>query len=205
MDLINMTNTILQKIPQNLIPNAEEGIIIRQYTDFFKNHEETLISAFYDIIFSDDSTRVHMDAAERPMREGMLRHWYQVTTKGYFDENYWAWQALVGIVHVKHNIPNSAVIGMWSWMINFLQERLFAELPQEEALKVSYILQKLQATVCSLIIESFISTQQEAIARSSGLNQTILGRFIQIEINNLLKQGRTLLQSRLAPESALAA
>ena len=111
----------------------------------------------------------------------------------------------MGIVHVKHNIPNSAVIGMWSWMINFLQERLFAELPQEEALKVSYILQKLQATVCSLIIESFISTQQEAIARSSGLNQTILGRFIQIEINSLLKQGRALLQSRLAPESALAA
>ena len=136
------------------------------------------------------------------MRENTWRQWYQVTTGGHFDAHYWAWQALIGIVHVKHNIPNPAMLGMWAWMINYIQTRLLEELPPAEALAVIQVFQKLQATVCSLIVESFIMTQQEAISRASGLNKAILGRFIHIEIDTLLSQGRAILQEKVQQAAA---
>ncbi|EIJ34954.1 protoglobin domain-containing protein [Thiothrix nivea] len=204
MDLTSMTNHILQQVPAILIPTASDGELVRRYQGFFKKHEDTVIRGFYDLVYSDPATRQHLDPKERPMRENTLRQWYQVTTTGHFDEHYWAWQALVGIVHVKHKIPNPAMLGMWSWMINFIQKGLLEELPANEALDVIQVFQKLQATVCSLIVESYIMTQQEAIHRASGLNQAIMGRFIHIEIDRLLGQGRAILQEKVQ-QAAMAA
>lgn len=197
MDLTSMTNHILQQIPGVLIPTANDGALIGRYQGFFRKHEDAVIRGFYDLVYSDPATRMHLNPQDRPMRENTLRQWYQVTTAGHFDEHYWAWQALVGIVHVKHNIPNPAMLGMWSWMISFIQKGVLAELPADEALDVIQVFQKLQATVCSLIVESYIMTQQEAIHRASGLNQAILGRFIHIEIDRLLSQGRAILQEKV--------
>lgn len=202
MDLTSMTNSILQKIPGMLIPTASDGALVQRYQGFFKKHENAVIKGFYDIVYSDPATSTHLNAKERPMRENTLRQWYQVTTAGHFDEHYWSWQALVGIVHVKHKIPNPVMLGMWAWMISFIQARLLEELPANEALDVLHVFQKLQATVCSLIVESYIMTQQEAISRASGLNAAILGRFINIEIDSLLNQGRAILQDKVQQAAA---
>lgn len=75
---------------------------------------------------------------------------------------------LLGVVHVKHGIPNSAMLGMWGWMLSFLQEHLFAELPSNEAVAVMKVFHKLQAVVASLVVEGFILTEREAIKRASG-------------------------------------
>lgn len=202
MDLTSMTNHILQQIPRTLIPTATDGVLIQRYQGFFKKHEESVIRGFYDVVYGDPATQHYLNPQDRPMRENTLRQWYQVTTAGYFDAHYWAWQALVGIVHVKHHIPNAVMLGMWSWMINFLQTRLLQELPSAEALEVMQVFQKLQATVCSLIVESYLMTQQEAISRASGLNQTLLGRFVHIEIDRLLNQGRAILQEKIQQVAA---
>ena len=66
------------------------------------------------------------------------------------------------------------------------------------------ILHKVQATVCSVIIESAKLSQQEAIKRASGLNPAILNRFIEIEINELLKQGRTALAQTMQKQARVA-
>ncbi|MDD5391598.1 MAG: protoglobin domain-containing protein [Thiothrix sp.] len=202
MDLSTMTAEILSKIPQAMIPTAADGDLIRRYQKFFKQHEEAVVKGFYDVAFSDASTKGHLNPAERPARENTLREWYKITTSGHFDNHYWTWQALVGIVHVKHNIPNSAMLSMWGWIINFLQTRLLEELPAAEALAAIQILQKVQATVCSLIVESFILTQQEAITRASGLKPAIQKRFIYIEIDSMLKQGRATLQANMQQAAA---
>lgn len=197
MDLSTMTQVIMAKIPVAMTPTAADGALISQYKQFFKKHEDTIVRGFYDIVYSDPHTNANLDAAARPTRENTLRQWYQITTSGHFDQHYWTWQALIGIVHVKHDIPNPSMLGMWAWMMSFLQTRLLEELPADEALDISRVLQKLQATACSLIVESFILTQQEAITRASGLTPAILKRFIHIEIDNLLKQGRAVMQANM--------
>lgn len=205
MNLTQMTQTILQKIPQSMIPTPEEGVLIASYKSFFQQHENSLIAEFYNLLYTDPSTQsVIGEPSLRSQRENTLRQWYQVTVSGNFDLDYWAWQTLIGIVHVKHKIPNASVLSMWSWMINFLQTRLLTELPTEQALPVISVLQKLNATVSSLIVESFLITQQEAITRASGLNERILGRFINTEIDALLQQGREIHQRNTHLQSSAA-
>lgn len=201
MNLSSTTEHILQTIPAQMIPDATDGNLFREYRDFFARHEEALIQGFYDTIYEDPATQKYLRREERSMRENTLRQWYRITTAGHFDQHYWSWQALVGVVHVKHNIPNPVMLAMWGWMINFIQERLLNELPVEEALPLIQILQKLQTTGCALIMENFLLTQREAISRASGLNQTLLERFIHIEIDQLLEQGRSLLQTKI-PQAA---
>lgn len=204
MNLMQMTQTILQKIPRPMIPTLEDGDLIRGQSAFFQKHEAVLINEFYNLLYNDPSTQLTLgDPSLRKQRERTLHQWYQVTTSGSFDADYWAWQTLVGVVHVKHKITNASMLSMWSWMVSFLQTRLLHELPTEQALPLINILHKLHATVCSLIVESFLITQQEAITRASGLNERILSRFINIEIDLLLKQGReTLVQAQNLQSSA---
>lgn len=205
MNLTQMTQAILQKIPQSMIPTIEEGQLISTHKSFFQQHENSLIAEFYNFLYDDPRTQLVIgEPSLRSQRENTMRQWYQVTISGNFDAEYWSWQTLVGIVHVKHKIPNASMLSMWSWMINFLQTRLLAELPTEQAHAVINVLQKLHATVSSLIVESFLMTQQEAITRASGLNERILGRFINIEIDLLLKQGREIQQQALNLQSAAA-
>ncbi|TXH71106.1 MAG: Globin domain-containing protein [Thiothrix sp.] len=204
MNLTQMTQAILQRIPQSMIPSAEEGLLINEYRAFFQKHEARLINEFYNLLYKDPSSQLLLgDPKLRSQRERILQQWYQVTTSGNFDVDYWAWQTLVGIVHVKHKIPNASLLSMWSWMLIFLQTHLLDELPATQAHAVIKVLNKLHATVCSLIVESFLMTQQEAITRASGLNERILSRFINVEIDSLLQQGReTLLQAQHLQNSA---
>lgn len=205
MNLSAMTQLILQNIPVFMRPTLEDGIILRRYSDFFTRYETTVIKGFYDLIYSDPEAHAHITGMTRQQRESILQEWYRVTMSAGFDDLYWNWQALMGIVRVKHNVPNSAVLSMWSWIMNFLQERLLAELPAQEAQQVIHILHKLHATVCGLIIESFIYTRQEALTRASGLNERILGRLVNIEIDQLVKQGQSLVAEQTQLRMAAAA
>lgn len=205
MDLSTTTQLILQNIPIFMRPTAEDGQKLRQHSDFFTHYESAVIKGFYDLIYSDTAAHAHITGMSRQQREMILLEWYRVTMSAQFDDAYWNWQALMGIIRVKHNVPNSAVLSMWSWIMSFLQERLLAELPHAEAQAVIHILHKLHATVCGLIIESFIFTRQEALTRASGLNDRILGRLVNIEIDQLVKQGQTLVAEQTQLRMAAAA
>ncbi|WP_020393628.1 protoglobin domain-containing protein [Thiolinea disciformis] len=194
MNLDELTTHILEKIPQVMFPTVADAQLIRAHRSFFEKHEAELIKGFYDTLYQEPVMRMKLKLEERKQREHSLRQWYRVTIGGNFDRDYWNWQTFVGIVHVKHEIANSAFLSMWGWMLTFLSERIFQELPSQEAQALLNVLQKLQVVVTSLIVESFIITEREAIKRSSGLKETLLARFVYLEIDQLLKQGVEIIQ-----------
>jgi len=195
MNLSAVTQKIFESIPQIIIPNKNDSAIIQKHNTLLISYENALVTGFYDAVYGDNSLKEHLSIDERKAREQTLRQWYQVSMTGNFDEHYWQWQTFVGIVHVKHKIPNAAMLAMWGWIMSFLQKNLLQDLETEEAMKVLTVLQKLQAVVTSLTVESFILTQQEAIHMASGLNDAILGRLISTEIDQMLRQGREDLMS----------
>lgn len=188
-----MTKDILTTIPKTLIPTTEDGLILKQYNHLLTQYTPEVVNGFYDIVYGDACTRKFMSAETQPKREAALKQWYENTISGSFDDEYWYWQALIGIVHVKHEIPNPAMLGMWSWLLNYLQQRLVADLSTEEALEVLAVLQKLQGVICSLIVESALITQREAVFHSTGLKGVLLDRFVALEIDQILQNGRALL------------
>ena len=204
MNLSETTAEIFKSIPEAIIPNAQDAELIYKYKKLLASYENALVTGFYDTVYGDDSLKDHLTPQERKMREQTLRQWYQITIAGNFDQHYWDWQVFVGIVHVKHDIPNAAMLSMWGWMMSFFQRNLLNDLPIDEAIKVLAVLQKLQAVVSSLTVESFIMTRKEAIHLASGLNDNILGRLVGVEIDKLLTQGRNDLMSSIEPEQMVA-
>ncbi len=201
MNLSNTTREIFKSIPDAVIPNAQDIEIIRKHKALLASYETALVTGFYDTVYGDDNIKNHLTLAERKNREQTLQQWYQITIAGNFDQHYWNWQVLVGIVHVKHDIPNAAMLSMWGWMMSFFQKNLLQDLETSEAIKVLTVIQKIQAVVSSLTVESFIMTRKEAIRLASGLNDNILSRLVNVEINKLLTQGREELMLSIEEES----
>ena len=204
MNLSATTTEIFKSIPEAIVPNAQDAALIYKHNKLFVSYENALITGFYDTVYGDDNLKDHLTPEERKMREQTMRQWYQITTAGNFDQHYWDWQVFVGIVHVKHSIPNAAMLGMWGWMMSFFQRNLLNDLEIEEAIQVLAVLQKLQAVVSSLTVESFIMTRREAIRLASGLNENILCRLVSVEIDKLLTEGRKDLMNSTEPEKMVA-
>ena len=205
MNLSDTTLEIFKSIPEAIVPNAQDAELIREHKALLASYETALVTGFYDTVYGDNNVKNHLTPAERKMREQTLRQWYQITIAGNFDQYYWNWQVFVGIVHVKHNIPNAAMLGMWGWMMSFFQQNLLKDLETQEAIKVLTVLQKLQAVVSSLTVESFMMTRREAIRLASGLNDNILSRLVGVEIDKLLIQGREDLMLSLDEPQQIAA
>ncbi len=204
MNLSDTTKEIFKSIPEAIIPNSKDEQLIRQHRTLLASYENEMITGFYDTVYGDKNLKDHLTSTERKMREQTLREWYQVTINGNFDEYYWNWQVFVGIVHVKHHVPNAAMLSMWGWMMSFFQRNLLNDLETEEAIKVLTVLQKLQAVVTSLSVESFIMTRKKAIYLASGLNEKILSRLVSVEIDKLLQQGRENLMLSVEPQQIAA-
>ena len=190
MSLSAITQEIFQSIPQAIIPDSQDSLLIQKHNKLLMTYEDALVTGFYDAVYGDDNLKDQLSADERKAREQTLCQWYQVSMMGSFDEHYWQWQTFVGVVHVKHKISNAATLSMWGWIMSFLQEKLLQDLEIAEAIKVLAVLQKLQAVVSSLMVESFFATQKEAIYMASGLNDAILGRLISTEIDQMLIKAR---------------
>ncbi len=204
MNLSDTTKEIFKSIPEAIIPNSQDEKIIQQHKTLLASYENEIVTGFYDTVYGDENLKDHLTVAERKMREQTLRDWYQVTITGNFDEHYWNWQVFVGVVHVKHRIPNAVMLSMWGWMMSFFQRNLLNDLETEEAIKVLAVLQKLQAVVTSLSVESFMMTRRKAIYLASGLHEKILSRLVNVEINKLLQQGREDLMLSIEPQQIAA-
>ncbi len=88
---------------------------------------------FYDTLFAHPPTRAVFREGERPLREKTLRDWYLRTVAGPFNGQYFAWQALVGLVHVRRGVTNAMMASMWNWLTEQVAQRAHEALPPEEA------------------------------------------------------------------------
>jgi hypothetical protein len=190
MNLFNITETAFQSIPHAMVPTEQDTKLLRKHKKLLLSYGGALTNGFYDVVYSDENLQKTLSPDARKQREQSLHEWYQISITCDFDQHYWNWQVFVGVVHVKHNVSNSSVLAMWSWIMTTLQQNLLRDLEISEALKVLSVFQKLQAVVTSLVVEGYISTQKEGIHLASGLNNNILTRLIGIEIDQLVMQGK---------------
>lgn len=205
MNLSQVTQQVLAKIPSALQLNEHDMRLIRQHQFFFIAYEAELVREFYDLLERDSHLAIHIQGEQRQLREQTLSYWYRRTMEGRFDDSYWNWQVLIGVVHTKHKISNATLLSMWAWIVSFLSERLLQHLPQEEALAVIKSLHKLKALISALIIESYIIAYNDAISRASGLTQNLLDRLVSVEIDNILNESQMFLEDCDDPEHSKAA
>lgn len=164
---------IAQGIWSQLPPSArfrplEDGKVLTRHRAFLEGLVDELVQGFYDTLFAHPPTRAVFREGERPLREKTLRDWYLRTVQGPFNGQYFAWQALVGLVHVRRGVTNAMMAAMWNWLTEEVARRARAALPPEEARALEDAWRRLAFTVMALIAEEYLEAYLEALALAKG-------------------------------------
>jgi hypothetical protein len=186
----SMTKQVIAQIPPAARFTEQDAGVILKYKDVLLGWEKGLVQGFYDALYAHDATRAVFNEGERPAREKTLVAWYRRTLNGPFDDDYWEWQTFVGLVHIKRQVNNAMVSGMWGWILNYLSMNILARFPAGEALPLIKALHALQATVFALIAEGFQRNYYLAVDKAAGINEKLLHRLVATEIDGMMEDAR---------------
>lgn len=192
MNLYDLTRSIIDSIPAQQRFSAEDEARLMQFKALLLALEDDLVKGFYDEIETNPNIAALLGEGARSQREATLRRWWQRTLAGPIDEKYWAWQALVGVVHIKVGVKNPMMMGMWNWMLGRLRERLTAESvgSAEAAAQLMAALERLALTTQAITAESFLLNYLETVIRLTGFKPALLERMFKTEINLVLAEAR---------------
>ncbi len=189
--LVELTEMILYQLPPSSRFGEEDAALIYYHRTLLLELESDLVQGFYDTIYAHAPLKAVMQSNDRSVRETTLRQWWQRTVTGPFDERYWTWQVLVGLVHVKHGVKNPMMMGMWGWLLTWLRNQLTAIVGESEATRVLGSFEHLAVTVQALTSESYLEHYLKVLQRTTGFKPALLDRLVQSEINQLLEETRT--------------
>ena len=185
-----ITNEIFESMPISTRFSNTDMQLIKKHKEVLLELEGVLIQGFYDTLYHHPKTYAILKNDNRSNRENILRNWWQQTINGRFDDEYWEWQVFVGLVHIKKKVTNPMMIAMWGWMITNLRCILTAKLKQNELNELMAAFERLAATIQSLTAESYLANYIEAIESTTGFNNNLINRMVDMQINNMIEKKR---------------
>jgi hypothetical protein len=185
-----ITAKIMADMPSQTRFGTDDALCIAKHRDLLLQLEDTITQGFYDVLYSHPQTYEILKNDDRKNRENVLRTWWGKTLNGRFDDQYWEWQVIVGLVHIKHKVSNPMLISMWGWLLNTLNNELQAKLPDDEQSKVMHAFGRLAATIQALTAESVLVNNMKAITDATGFNTNLLNRLVVMQIDGMIKQSK---------------
>ena len=158
----------------------EDHQVLLKHKDKLLALTDELVKTFYDTLFATPSTRKVFHEGERPAREKTLVDWWQKTVEGPVDEEYWAWQAYVGLIHVKRVVTNPMMMGQ-AFMIEDLV-RTHLDDPE-----VAGAIRRLMATVAAIIAYGYEKAQLLSIEETTGIGQELIKTNVRVGVEKLLE------------------
>lgn len=186
--LNTITKEIMVQMPPDTRFREEDRQVIIKHRDSLLGLEEKVVHGFYDTLMVHPPTKAIFREGERAAREETLRQWWQRTLAGSFDENYWTWQALVGLIHVKRKVKNVMMISMWGWILTTLRNELQGNIPDDDLKRVMEALERLAATVQALTAESYLEHYVTALRKATGFESGLLDRMVEAEVEDLVRE-----------------
>lgn len=171
----------LTQLPAESRFSAEDAKVIGQNAEVLLGLVDGLMQEFYDSLFGHPPTKAVFRDGERPAREQTFRHWWERTVRGPFDEKYWAWQAYVGLLHVKRKVTNPMMIGHIGLVERFVSSQLSG--PEHQQLRHS--LSRLLFTVAALIAYGYERSFLKAIGEVTGQDDALVARTVELAVESL--------------------
>jgi hypothetical protein len=192
VNLYELTRSIIDSIPEQQRFSSQDEVLLMQFKAPLLALEDGLVKGFYDEIEANPKINALLGDGARAQREATLRRWWQRTLAGPIDDQYWAWQALVGVVHIKVGVKNPTMMGMWNWILTRLRERVTAEVvgSAEAAAQVMACVERLALTTQAITAESFLLNYLETVIRLTGFKPALLERMFKTEIDLVLAEAR---------------
>lgn len=174
--MLEIAKEALAQMPPETRFRPEDAAVIARHKDTLLSWTEELVGAFYDTLFAHPPTARVFREGERPEREETLRRWWRRTVEGPFDLDYWAWQAYVGLVHLKRDVSNPMMLGHAAFVARFVADRLPEAAPS---------VNRLMATVAALIAEGYKEVYLKAAREITGQSKELLERSVRIAVEGM--------------------
>lgn len=178
-----LAHKVLAQLPPEDRFLPEHGSALQANESLLLGWTEELVKVFYDSLFGHPETRAIFREGERPDREQTLRQWWERSVRGPFDDSYWAWQAYVGLIHVKRKVKNPMMLGHVALIERFICSKLQG--PEHQAVREA--LSRLLATVASLIAQGYEDIYLKAIGEITGQEGKLLDRSVEIAVGSMPK------------------
>ncbi|MCB0264263.1 MAG: hypothetical protein KDE52_04265, partial [Calditrichaeota bacterium] len=155
---------------------------------------------FYDSILAHQPTANLIQPEEKERHREQLLNWYCQLFTDDFSKTFWRAQWLVGLVHVKRNIPIHTVIAGMSRIQLYFLAKCLHEFEPDYARIVYGAFKRLTDVVTGLFVEGFFETYFEAFRKTSGIKQKVIHNMVQMELNKLIEHDRQQLQQLFKKE-----
>lgn len=183
-----IASEVFKSMPKGTEFNKKDAEILAKHSEILLALEDKLVLGFYDLLFANAATsQIVTREGSRADREKTLRAWWNRTLTAEIDEDYWIWQAFVGLIHIKQKVNNAMIISMWGWILNTLRSELKGKLSQDDLDELMCSFTRFAATIQSLITESFLENYMQAIREATGFKQELIDRIIGTQIDTMIK------------------
>ncbi|MET7401270.1 protoglobin domain-containing protein [Dactylosporangium sp. NPDC005572] len=200
------------QMPPEFRFKAEDGALIYKYRDVLMSLQPAFVDGFYSHVYSHPPTAAIFRDGERPEREATLANWWLRTVNGPLDDDYFAWMAMVGLVHVVRGVTNPMMLAMTDYIVLFVFEHLPAlaagtasvgnhsDSPLEaaqasaEVFELSSAFFRLSATVGAVIAHGYDEAVASAMFNIAGMQKALLERLRDQEVSAALQAARKELQ-----------
>lgn len=174
---------------QRFRPQDEQAITAQQ--PLLLALEDELVQGFYDTLYAHGPTAEVLGADQRAVREQTLRNWWQRTINGPLDADYFAWMAMVGLVHVVRNVSNPMMLPMVEYVSSTAAARVQeAGLPADDAARLTEAVRRLCSTVASIITYGYDQAVVSALFSVAGMPEGLLRRLRDQEVAAELDKSR---------------
>lgn len=192
----DVAQAAIAQMPPAIRFTDAHGALIHSYKELLLSLEPDVIQGFYDTIFAHPATRAIFAEGERPARELTLSHWWRRTVNGPINDQYWAWMALVGLVHINRKVGNPMMLSMSSYVTTLVATRVATvEMNRADAEHLVDAFRRLTSTVGSIIAYGYDRAYDRAVVTAldelAGMPEALFARLRDTEAANALTEART--------------
>jgi hypothetical protein len=170
--------------------------VILRHRDALLALEPQVLRGFYDTLYAHPGTGSVFVEGERPDREVTLSNWWRRTVNGPLDEEYFAWMAMVGLVHVSRKVTNPMMLSMASFVAQFAAQKA-AELPVDRAEADALVeaFRRLSTAVGIVITFGYDRAYDRAVHTAlddlAGIPESLFKRLLDQEVRSAVAEARS--------------
>jgi hypothetical protein len=172
-----------------------DALVIKRHEQALLALEPEAVKGFYDTLYAHPATSTVFVEGERPDREGTLSNWWRRTVIGPLDEEYFAWMAMVGLIHVSRRVTNPMMLSMAAFVQSFVAEKaLTLPIERSEADALVEAFRRLSTAVGMVITFGYDRAYDRAVHTAlddlAGIPETLFKRLLDQEVRSAVADAR---------------
>ncbi|WP_457637099.1 protoglobin domain-containing protein [Oceanithermus sp.] len=182
MDFHEVAQKAIGDMPPETRFRPEDAEVIKAHADLILPLAGEFVTGFYDMLFAHEPTRAVFEEGERAEREKTLADFLAHVVNGPHDDEFFAWLAFVGPVHVVRQVSNPMMLAMLDYLVLFIMKKFAGH---ENAAAVTEAFVRLAATLGSIITYGYEVAWQEALQNVVGMPPALVQRMVHEEAQRM--------------------